>query len=132
MGIKLRIRYVAAWITCFSILLAALAPTIFHALSAARERHSYPADICSMSGPVADGMATRAAHHSPAPAQNGAAFEHCPFCLTHAGSFGLPPLSPSPLAVTRQAFLLPALFAQSPRPLFVWATPHSRAPPAFS
>jgi hypothetical protein len=56
--------------------------------------------------------------------------EHCAFCSTHAGSVGLPPASPVlPLLVASGTAIFPALYYQSPSPLFIWSTAQSRAPP---
>jgi hypothetical protein len=58
--------------------------------------------------------------------------EHCAFCSTHAGSVGLPPTGPVlPLPVAMGTAIFPALYYQSPAPLFSWSTAQSRAPPAL-
>ncbi|MDB5825574.1 MAG: hypothetical protein JWR21_4278 [Herminiimonas sp.] len=56
-------------------------------------------------------------------------FEHCPFCFTHAGSFGLSPTNALMLPMVRGTTAMPSLFYQSPAPLQVWVTAQSRAPP---
>jgi hypothetical protein len=119
--VRIRIRHLAAWIACFSILLAALAPTV------SRSR----ADICATANPVSAGEEDHTAHHhSSTPAKPALHFDHCPFCFTHAGSFGLVPLDSFTLPDASSYMLFPSLFYQSPHTLFVWATPQSRAPPA--
>lgn len=59
-------------------------------------------------------------------------FEHCPFCFTHAGSFGTPPSAEFTAPLLIGAAIQPTLFLHSPRPLFSWAAAQARAPPAFS
>ena len=71
-------------------------------------------------------------HHSTEPAKKELHFEHCPFCVTHAGSFGLVPIDALALPAPRGSDVFPSLFYQSHHPLFAWVTPHSRAPPAYS
>lgn len=116
-------RRFAAWLAVFAMLLAALAPTVSHALSPAT---GGTIEVCSVDGPrsIPDPDA-------PAPAPHNA-LEHCPFCATQAGSFALPnaPLPafdaprgddvpPPPVAIDRPAQDAPL----AARP---------RAPPAFS
>lgn len=91
------------------------------------------AEICSIAGPklikVAD---SQDPVKSSAPAEKTLHFEHCPFCFSHGGTFGLPPTAAFafPVASSFQAF--PPLFYQSPRPLSIWAAAQSRAPPFSS
>lgn len=132
MGMNIRIRHVAAWIACFSILLAAVAPSVSRLLAAACEQDAFWPNVCSTTGPKLVSAAGHSAHHSSAPAKKDIHFEHCPFCLTHAGSFGLPPTTTFALPLTAETSVFPPLFYQSPRPLFVWVTPQTRAPPTLS
>ncbi|HJV52194.1 MULTISPECIES: DUF2946 domain-containing protein [Oxalobacteraceae] len=125
-------RRLAAWIACFAVLLAALAPSISHAVSAARDGNAGWGDICSQTGFKPAQANNAHEHSSPDPAKPGLHFEHCPFCYTHAGSVGLPPVAgfALPLLIATQA--KPSLYYQSPRPLFIWAAAQSRAPPAIA
>ena len=131
MGMTLFTRRFAAWIACFAILLAALAPSISQAVANAKqESGSGWAEICSVAGirfvQVDDGVADE---KSGAKAMQ---MEHCAFCSTHAGSVGLPPTSPMlPLPVASGTAIFPALYYQSPSPLFIWSTAQSRAPPTL-
>lgn len=130
-------RYVAAWIAGFAILLASFAPVLVHALPSGHD----PLDsiavikgaICSTSNsqmtsqadgvqPVSPAAPSPAAHH----------LDHCPFCTTHGGQAHLPAVNFFPLPVLTATLSRPALFYQSPRPLFTWASAHSRAPPSHS
>lgn len=131
MGMTLFTRRFAAWIACFAILLAALAPSISQAVANAKqESGSGWAEICSVAGirfvQVDDGAADE---KSGAKAMQ---MEHCAFCSTHAGSVGLPPASPVlPLPIASGTAIFPALYYQSPSPLFIWSTAQSRAPPTL-
>ena len=131
MGMTLFTRRFAAWIACFAILLAALAPSISQAVANAKqESGSGWAEICSVAGirfvQVDDGA-------SDGGKSDGKAMqmEHCAFCSTHAGSVGLPPSPVLPLLVASGTAIFPALYYQSPAPLFIWSTAQSRAPPAL-
>lgn len=132
MGMTLFTRRFAAWIACFAILLAALAPSISQAVANAKqESGSGWAEICSVAGirfvQVDDDGA--ADEKSGGKAMQ---MEHCAFCSTHAGSVGLPPTSPVlPLLVASGTAIFPALYYQSPSPLFIWSTAQSRAPPTL-
>ena len=131
MGMTLFTRRFAAWIACFAILLAALAPSISQAVANAKqESGSGWAEICSVAGirfvQVDDGAADG---RSGGKAMQ---MEHCAFCSTHAGSVGLPPASPVlPLRLSSGTAIFPALYYQSPAPLFIWSAAQSRAPPSL-
>jgi hypothetical protein len=148
----------AAWIACFAVLLAALAPSISHVLYAAKGAEKIAAthsathhgesvptaktelpDMASHDhGPASPVPAESdmADHHhasaSHSPADKGMHFEHCPFCFTHAGSFGLSPAAALTHPVVSGSPEFPSLFYQSPQPLFVWAAAQARAPPVHS
>ena len=131
MGMHTLTRRCAAWIACFAILLAALAPSISQAIANAKQQSgSGWAEICSVAGirfvQVDDGA-------SDGGKSDGKAMqmEHCAFCSTHAGSVGLPPSPVLPLLVASGTAIFPALYYQSPAPLFIWSTAQSRAPPAL-
>jgi hypothetical protein len=192
-------RRIAAWIACFAVLLASLAPSISHALVAAGFSDASPNSVAALAGiPVPrpapamhhashmgnmdmDGMAeseaapgaahfapaasghhghpgphdhdsamapidaaapqatespdaaVRSAHspasHTPAAHSPAMHFEHCPFCFTHAGSFGLPLAASSVIPTSGAAAIAPLLFYRAPQPLFAWSTAQPRAPP---
>jgi hypothetical protein len=125
-------RRFTAWIACFAILLASLAPSISHALEAAKAPGSYWMEICSTAGLKFIEVDSGKTSDSSSPAKHGLHFENCPFCKIHADSIVLPPASVLAPLVVSSSFPLPSLFYQSPRPLFVWASPQSRAPPVRS
>ena len=113
-----------SWIACLAMLFGALAPGISHAfLRAAPQVADFP--ICSATG-----------HGASQPGSPGIdlgvdPFKHCPFCADQQHTPGLPPAGVASLVAVGGA-VLPALFYQSPAPLFHWAAPLSRAPPAVS
>ncbi|MCL6484057.1 MAG: DUF2946 domain-containing protein [Janthinobacterium lividum] len=133
MGMTSFTRRCAAWIACFAILLAALAPSISHAVANAKQQSgSGWAEICSVAGirfvqlvQVDDGAADGKT------GGKAMQMEHCAFCSTHAGSIGLPPSPVLPLLVASGTAIFPALYYQSPSPLFIWSTAQSRAPPGL-
>ncbi|QWD67697.1 DUF2946 domain-containing protein [Polynucleobacter sp. VK25] len=110
------------WVAAFAIAMSALAPAASQAVSLAKHGQGFAMEICSTSGAkmqidvqtddqdVADQM------------------QPCPYCvaqnsITPAFNNNLTFQAPQALA------LLPQLFYQSPKPLAVWVTPPSAAPP---
>jgi hypothetical protein len=137
MGMNKAARRFTAWIACFAILLASLAPSISYAVAASANPNLSEFEICSIAGlkliKVADKVTDSRAPTKPsAPAGTATHSEHCPFCFTHAGSFGLLPTAVFSLPVASKSPLPPALLYQAPRPLFMWTAAQSRAPPAIS
>jgi len=131
MGMTLFTRRFAAWIACFAILLAALAPSISQAVANAKqESGSGWAEICSVAG-IRFVQVDAGATDDGKSAGKAMQMEHCAFCSTHAGSVGLPPSPIMPLHVASGTAIFPALYYQSPAPLFIWSTAQSRAPPAL-
>ena len=126
-------RRITAAFACLAILMAALAPSISHALSDPGKSRSLWAEICSSAGlkmvklDLGPTSPTPPAHGEPA-----SAFDHCPFCQTHGGMPALPPSVTLILPAYQGNFPFPSLFYQAPRPLFTWASPQSHAPPAHS
>lgn len=127
-------KVVHIWIAILAILFAALAPSVSHALAASnRAGAANPASlamqICSVAGLVSmDAMADPAADKSMDPAKH--AFEHCPYCATHAGSFALLPGAAVNIALIEGHDLYPPLFYRAPQPLFSWSAGKPRGPPA--
>lgn len=124
-------RRVTAWIASFAILLAALAPSISHAVAAAKNVPNGWTEICTVAGAklVKLGDTPPA---KPAPTHKMSHFEHCPFCLSHAVNLGMPPEAAMAIPLFDGTHLVPPLFYHAPRPLFAWAVAQPRAPPFFS
>ncbi|QAU34999.1 DUF2946 domain-containing protein [Janthinobacterium sp. 17J80-10] len=123
-------RRITAAFACLAILMAALAPSISHALSDSGKSRFLWSEICSSAGLKLIKLDLGPA--SPTHGEPASAFDHCPFCQTHGGMPALPSSVAFVLPAYQGSFPFPSLFYQAPRPLFVWASPQSRAPPAQS
>jgi hypothetical protein len=123
-----------SWIAICAILMAALAPTISHAIAAASDAPNNWIEICSVNGSklvnIGDEIGNN--HQPQEPVNYSTHFEHCPFCMMHAISLGMPPSAEFKLPVLQGSSLTPSLFFQAPRPLFAWTKSQPRAPPFFS
>jgi len=111
------------WIAILALLFSAIAPSISHAMSAAKNVPGL--ELCTVDGvkaPQGKSLSDAIVH----------AFEHCPYCAAQA----TPPSLPAPSAwhfprpTAQQIF--PALYYHAPAPLFAWSTAHPRAPPALA
>lgn len=121
------------WIAILAILFNALVPVASHAVNAWLPVAADTAagmEVCT-----AMGMETMAMPAAPDASGESASdklikgMTHCGYCVTHAGSFGLPPQVPALVAVLGGHDLFPTLFFQAPRPLFSWSPAQARAPP---
>lgn len=128
-----RLRWI--WIACFAILVNALAPAISHAVNG--KPRSW--EICLNDGTRVSGVgeldaATFAAVTDRSKPQPMARMDmkDCAYCLTHAGSHGLPPSALALPVPLDGASLRPTLFYQSPQPLPAWSASNPRGPPAFA
>ncbi|QWE08070.1 DUF2946 domain-containing protein [Polynucleobacter ibericus] len=110
------------WIAAFAIAMSALAPAVSQAVSLAKHGQGFAMEICSVDGSKlqinVQGEDQEVAEQT----------QPCPYCvaqnsITPAFNTNLTFQAPQTLA------LLPALFYQSPKPLAVWVTPPSAAPP---
>ena len=116
MGFYRRQRRSIAMFALLAMLALALAPTVSRAASLLRGSPTF-ADLCG-----ADSRAAGAVVQ----------LDHCPLCVLAAHAAGLPPAVPAlqpPVALEQS---LPALFLQSPRPLFAWHAAQPRAPPLLA
>jgi hypothetical protein len=110
------------WIAAIAIAMSALAPAVSQAVSLAKHGQGFAMEICSADGnkmqiPVQGDEQEVAEQAQP-----------CPYCvaqnsITPAFNTNLTFAAPNSFA------LLPKLFYQSPKPLAVWVTPPSAAPP---
>ena len=111
----------SSWIAVFAVLLNALAPAVSVSLSEARN----PAaggnwvEVCSTRGSIWVRFGDDSTDSTP---------EHCPYCLTHAASFGLPPTPLWVVPVWLQG-IIPLPFLVLPHALTAWVLPAARAPP---
>lgn len=120
---------VTAWIAMFAMLLAALAPTVARALSAAQQQAQPWAEICTVAGMQS---AYQGAPAEGSGQHDAAVFKHCPFCLAHADQYALPAAAcgawPAPAA--DRGFVSACVALPPFRFMRVAAQP--RAPPAVS
>ena len=120
---------VTAWIAMFAILLAALAPTLARALSAAQQQAQPWVEICTVAGMQ---IAYQGAPLKGPGEHDAAAFKHCPLCLTHAGQYALAGAACVAWpASTAGIGWVPAFFAIPPF-RFIRVAAQPRAPPAAS
>ena len=102
--------------------MSALAPAVSQAVSLAKHGQGFAMEICAADG-------TKAQINIQSEDQTDVAeVQPCPYCIAHtaitpAFNTNLTFQAPQTLA------LLPQLFYQSPKPLAVWVTPPSAAPP---
>jgi len=111
------------WIAALAIAMSAIAPVVSQAVSLAKHGQGFAMEICS-----AEGMKMQIQVQTDDQVDL-VDTQPCPYCIAHtsitpAFNNNLTFQAPQTLA------LLPQLFYQSPKPLAVWATPPSTAPPA--
>jgi hypothetical protein len=131
-------RILSSWIAIVAILLNVLVPTVSVALEKVRPGQSGSGsdwiEVCSTQGSTwarlgNDGAVLEKTGKKPADAPASAHGGHCPYCLTHAASFALPP------APAWETPVNPATFDYSLKdePLAFssvkWLAPAVRAPP---
>jgi Protein of unknown function (DUF2946) len=111
------------WIAAAAIAISALAPAVSQAVSLVKGGHGFAMEICS-----ADGNKMQIDVQGD-DQELASQMQPCPYCVTHGAI--------TPVFNTNLTFeapnsfaLLPQLFYQSPKPLAVWVTPPSAAPPA--
>jgi hypothetical protein len=120
-------RHLTAWIACMTMLFAAMAPSIAQAMSAARGNAW--TEVCTVAGTKLVKLDAQPA--DPATEQS-LHLKHCPFCATHADVAAPFPASSIAIPALDAPNAYPALFYQSHRPLAIWRTAQSRAPPSRS
>ena len=126
-------RRLTAWIATFAILLGALAPTISHAVAWVSGEDIRWVEVCTVAGVKLVVADAASASGEEGQGDDGALVaERCPYCGTHAGSFGLPAAPAVSFSLPVTPDLQPTLCHHAPRPLFAWAASHARAPPVRS
>jgi len=110
------------WIAAFAIAMSALAPAVSQAVSLAKHGQGFAMEICS-----ADGSKMKVEVQSDNQ-ELATQDQPCPYCVTHSD---ITPLFSASLSfdAPQTLALFPQLFYQSPKPLAVWVTPPSAAPP---
>jgi hypothetical protein len=111
------------WIAALAIAMSALAPAVSQAVSFAQHGQGFAMEICS-----ADGSKMQIDVQGDDQDLAGQ-MQPCPYCVTH--TLITPSFNTNLSFEAPQTFaFLPALFYQSPKPLAVWVTPPSAAPPS--
>ena len=118
-----RKQHLVHWIAVLAIAMSALAPAISQAVSLAQGGHGFAMEICAVDGSKmqmniqTEGQLDQAGQSQP-----------CPYCL--AQNSITPAFNTNLKFGAPQSFaFLPQLFYQSPKPLAIWVTPPSAAPP---
>ncbi|MFV8823139.1 DUF2946 domain-containing protein [Thauera sp. WH-2] len=129
-----------AWVAIFAMMLSALAPAISRAMGP-DENGRYFVQVCSAAGiewvavsaAEAEFYADVETRDDKESGKGGAlSLDQCPYCSAAYTTTLLPTLASPEVFSVRGGEVLPALFLVSPRPLFVWAPSHPRAPPAHA
>lgn len=128
MGMHKSTRRFAAWLACLAMLFAALAPSLAQAVAASRGEAW--TEICSASGSRFIKVPVDQAGPSEPATVDLTHLKHCPFCAAQGDAPALPPSFGLPLALPEAGASRPFLFYQSARPLAIWNTAQSRAPPS--
>ena len=122
-------RSLATWIAALGVFMAAVAPTLSHALRVG----SAPewVSVCSVRGERLVSLDTPDSRSLPSP-DGDHGFSHCPYCSLHTLAAGF---FPPPAA----AMEIPGLSHERPRMRLAarqgpttWTVPQSRAPPALA
>jgi hypothetical protein len=120
-------RSLTSWIATFAILMAALAPTATQFIGVAHGQMAGWIEVCSDQGTHLVAMRL---DPSGSDESGDSCKDLCPYCFTHAGSFGLA-LSGSSQAPFDDGAFPPFLHVQqaAPRSTDVWPGHQTRAPP---
>jgi len=112
------------WIAAAAIAMSALAPALSQAVSLVKGGNGFAMEICSV-----DGSKMQVNIQDDVQSEQTQSIEPCPYCITHSSI--TPAFNTNLSFQAPQSFaMLPQLFYQSPKPLAVWVTPPSAAPPA--
>ena len=116
-------RKLVHWIAALAIAMSALVPAISQAVSLAKGGNGFAMEICSV-----DGSKMQISIQADEQAGHANSTQSCPYCVSY---FSITPAFNTNLSFQApQSFaFLPQLFYQSPKPLAVWVTPPSAAPP---
>lgn len=122
-------RVLTSWMAVLAVLMAALAPSISHALGSKNGGSSI--EICTSVG--AKWVNAGGGNGDEAPKTPSAhPLEHCPYCSLHATTIPIPAASIATVPVLLPAHDLPIAFLAAPRTLHAWVSAQPRAPPLLS
>jgi hypothetical protein len=111
------------WIAALAILMSSLAPAVSQAVSVAKYGNGFVMEVCTV-----DGGKVQVNVKTDGQTDHSDPMKSCPYCIAHTAvtpAFNTNLTFQAPRALA----LLPQLFYQSPKPLAVWVTPPSAAPP---
>jgi hypothetical protein len=114
------------WIAAVAIAMSALAPAVSQAVSLVKHGQGFAMEICA-----ADGTKLQISVQGSEQSELAESVQPCPYCIAHTAitpSFNTHLTFQAPQTLA----LLPQLFYQSPKPLAVWVTPPSAAPPVIA
>ena len=119
-------RALTAWLAVLAVFIAALAPTVSHALRGGAADGW--AEICSAAGVRWINVdPTSKAPQQKAPV--GHSLEHCPYCSIHVATLGMPPVSASfVMAIDPTRSAIPVELPLPPE-FDSWQRPQARGPP---
>ena len=122
---NLRKNHLIHWLAAVAIAMSALAPAMSQAVSLVKQGEGFAMEICSVDGSK---MQLQIQLDTQIDDEASTSMQYCPYCVTHTS---IPPALNTNLtfAAPTSFSLLPKLFYQSPKPLTVWVTPPSAAPP---
>ncbi len=119
----IRNRKLIHWIAAAAITMSALAPALSQAVSLAKGGHGFAMEVCSV-----DGEKIQVNVQGDELLNQSQPIQPCPYCIAH--STITPAFNTTLTFQAPQTFaMLPQLFYHSPKPLAVWLTPPSTAPP---
>lgn len=118
-----RKNHLIHWLAAVAIAMSALAPAVSQAVSLVKHGQGFSMEICSTSG------AKMQIEVQTGDQEVADQMQPCPYCVAQS-SITLTFNTNLTFATPNSFALLPELFYQSPKPLAVWVTPPSAAPPA--
>jgi hypothetical protein len=120
----------AAWIACFAILLATLAPTVSISLSKAGS--STMGEHCEVMGAMLAKTQGENLADDSAPSRGSLPFKYCPLCQVFGAQAGLLPSEPFEFSVAGRVQRLAFHSSFSSHAQSVWTVGQPRGPPVFS
>jgi len=121
-------RQLTLKIALFAMLMAALAPTISHAMRSGGSDVWF--EVCTAVG--AKWVTAAKANLDDTAPGTPAMLDDCPYCILHGHSAALPNAPVAVLAASALQFAVPQLFLHATHTLHAWVTAQPRAPPLAS
>jgi hypothetical protein len=121
-------RQFISWMAIAAMLLAALAPSLTHAISSWNGNPDGWQQICTSQGEKL--VSVSGTSGAPAQGDSAGQTDHCAYCLLDPADIG-PPLQAKQVVIEPDGVRLLAAGESFPsRHRLLWSSPHSRAPPA--